>query len=227
MKLVRLLVLLLSLPTSAQVVSEQFVTTLASETHFGSAIAALGDLDGDGVGEVAVGLPNGQGGVSRPGVVYIFFLAQDFSVRSQSAITAGFGGFTGILDDGDEFGHSLANLGDRDGDGNLELAVGAPGDDDAGSSAGAVWVLSLRQDGTVASHRKITEGQSGFSGPIASADQFGCALGAGQDVDGDGHEDLVVSAQHPVPGEDRVYLLRLDAGRASSRARCSRPPRSG
>jgi len=53
------------------------------------------------------------------------------------------GGFTGELDDVDQLGFSLAALGDLDGDGNVDLATGAPGDDDGGSSRGAAWVLFL------------------------------------------------------------------------------------
>ena len=40
--------------------------------------------------------------------------------------------FPETLDDRDRFAGSLASLGDLDGDGRLELAVGAPGDPDSG-----------------------------------------------------------------------------------------------
>jgi|GEM_PF-6846935 len=53
------------------------------------------------------------------------------------------GGFTGVLDDGDFFGPSLSSLGDLDGDGVTDLAVGAQGDDDGGTGRGAVRVLFL------------------------------------------------------------------------------------
>ena len=57
-----------------------------------------------------------------------------------------FRGF-GALEDEDAFGASLACLGDLDGDGGADLAVGALRDDDGGggfnSDRGAVWVLSL------------------------------------------------------------------------------------
>ena len=59
------------------------------------------------------------------------------------------GGFTGTLDDNDYFGSSVASLGDLDGDGLGDLAVGRTVDDDGGSARGAVWVLFL-DDGPTA-----------------------------------------------------------------------------
>ena len=47
------------------------------------------------------------------------------------------------LHDGDEFGISIALLGDLDGDGARDLAVSAPMDDDGSVDAGAVWIISL------------------------------------------------------------------------------------
>ena len=206
------LVVLLSLPASAQVVSERFLEGPNSIGSFGSAIVALGDLDGDGVGDVAIGQPDKVVGNLQTGSVHICFLAQDLSLRSRVQIAAGQAGFTGTLHVSDDFGFSLANLGDRDGDGSPELAVGAPGDDDAASGAGAVWVLHLLPNGTVASHHKITTGQGGFTSPLTVQDRFGFALGAGQDIDGDGHEDLVASAVPSDFSDESVFVLALDAG---------------
>ena len=69
--------------------------------------------------------------------------AQPGMVLSHQKISDIEGGFTGTLDDTDWFGWSLTSLGDLDGDGVGDLAVGARFDDNCGSNRGAVWVLFL------------------------------------------------------------------------------------
>ncbi len=69
--------------------------------------------------------------------------AQPGTVLSHQKISDTEGGFTGILDNNDTFGRSVASLGDLDGDGVSDLAVGAFWDDDGGTDRGAVWVLFL------------------------------------------------------------------------------------
>jgi len=49
------------------------------------------------------------------------------------------------IDADDRFGSSVASLGDLDGDGVVDLAVGAFLDDDGGTGAGAAYIVSLEQ----------------------------------------------------------------------------------
>ncbi|MHC4108331.1 MAG: hypothetical protein ACYSTY_09640, partial [Planctomycetota bacterium] len=119
-----------------------FTGTLVNNKWFGHSAASLGDLDGDGVSDMAVGAP-GAVWIPRPGAVWVLFLNTDGTVKSHQEISDTEGGFTGALDDYDYFGWSVASLGDLDGDGVGDLAVGALYDDDGGPNRGAVWVLFL------------------------------------------------------------------------------------
>jgi len=123
--------------------------------------------------------------------VWVLFLDAQGNVKRQTKISSTSGGFAGPLHDGDRFGTALACLGDLDGDGTTELAVGADQDDDGFFNAGAVWVLSLRPDGTVQDSTKLSF-SSGL--PLGFTDQFGSSLAAPGDVDGDGTNDLAVGA---------------------------------
>ncbi len=139
--------------------------------------------------------------------------AQPGWVLSHQKISDTEGGFTGTLDNGDWFGGSVASLGDLDGDGVGDLAVGAPLDDDGGFFRGAVWVLFLDKDGTVKSHQKISDTEGGFTGTLDDGDVFGSSVGSLGDLDGDGVGDLAVgAAQDDDGGGNRgaVWVLFLD-----------------
>ena len=171
-----------------------FTGGLDNNDFFGVAAAALGDLDGDGVTDLAVGAIGDDDGGTQHGAVWIFFLNNDGTVKSHQKISDTAGGFTGTLDNNDVFGRSFASLGDLDGDGVGDLAVGAEFDDDGSFDAGAVWVLFLNTDGTVKANQKISNTQGGFTGTLQGGDMFGDSLASPGDLDGDGVADLVVGA---------------------------------
>lgn len=154
-----------------------FADTLGNGDEFGAAVAALGDLDGPGSAHaaIAVGAPRDDDGGTDRGAAFVIFLDQVGSVLSHQKISSLAGGFTGALDALDDFGGALASLGNLDGAGPAEhaIAVGAVGDDDGGSSRGAVYVLFLNSSGSVLSHQKISATQGGLLEPLADNDEFG------------------------------------------------------
>jgi len=171
-----------------------FTGALGPSDFFGIGLASLGDLDGDGIRDLAVGASKDDDGVFNGGAVWILFMNADDTVKSHQKISMTSGGFTGALSAGDDFGGAVASLGDLDGDSVVDLAVGAWLDDDGGSGRGAVWILFLNADGTVKAHQKISATQGGFVGPLLNGDGFGYSLDPVGDVDGDGVVDLAVGS---------------------------------
>ncbi len=186
-----------------------FTGDLQALDGFGYSVETLGDLNGDGIRDIAVGAWTDG---SAQGAVYILFLQPDGTVLNHVKITQGEGGFSGVLDNNDFFGSSLASMGDIDGDGTWELAVGAFADDDGGTDAGAVWILSLNPDGTVAKTSKISiTSDLNISGHVPGM-RMGKGLAFLEDTNGDGWPELAVGAYFDNTGATRagaVYLLDI------------------
>ena len=78
------------------------------------------------------------------------------SVQKISALQGGFTEAGGSLDDTDLFGNSMTSIGDLNGDGVPDMAVGAYYDGDGGNTyiqnrRGAVYILLMNTDGTMMS----------------------------------------------------------------------------
>ncbi len=133
---------------SSQKISETqgwFTTILDDNDRFGGSVALRGDLNGDGVHDLAVGARLDDDGGSDRGAVYELFLNTNGTVKAHQKISEGNGGFVGSFDNTDRFGRVVAPLWDLDGDGVEDLAVGANGDDDGGTDRGALYNLFLQQ----------------------------------------------------------------------------------
>jgi hypothetical protein len=182
--------------------------------QFAASVASLGDLNGDGVPDLALGAPHDDDGGPGHGAVWILFMAGDGTVSSHSKISETSGGLLGRLGNNVEFGHALACAGDVDGDGVADLAVGSPRDGDGGPKHGAVWLLFLNPDGTVKAEQKISETSGGFTGDLQNSDEFGRSVASAGDVDGDGIPDLAVGALNDDDGSQQVgaiWILLLNA----------------
>jgi hypothetical protein len=180
--------------------SEIVLTGEAASDMAGVALALVGDLDGDGFDDIAVGATGSDLAGYNAGACYLVHgpvsgrldlgLA-DATIMGESV--------------GDAFGTSVSAAGDVDADGYDDLLVGAPANDSNGGSAGAVYLLlgPITHDivGTTAAARLLGED---------SGDQAGTGLGYAGDVNDDGFADVLVGS----PGQDRgasnaglAYLL--------------------
>ncbi len=190
-----------------------FTGGLADNDRFGSAVTAMGDLNGDGFLDLAVGAPLDDDGGSDRGAVWILFLNADGTVIQTQKISDAAGGFTGTLDDNDQFGSTLANIGDLNNDGVTDLAVGVHYDDDGGSNRGAVWILFMNPDGSVNAQQKISSIEGNFDGNLQDGVRFGSAIDIAGDLDSDGVTDLVVgSSGDDDGGSDRgaIWVLFMN-----------------
>jgi hypothetical protein len=185
---------------------------LSSGDQFGSAVVSLGDLDGDGILDLAVGAEDDRVDNIEHGAVHILFMNSDGSVKSSTQISSGVGGGP-TLNAEDRFGSALASLGDLDGDGITELAVGAWSEDTGGTTSGAVYVLFMNTDGTVKNYTKIANNLNG--GPtLAVGDSFGYSISAIGDLNSDGLTDLAVGAiRNDTGGSNRgaVHILFMNS----------------
>jgi hypothetical protein len=175
----------------------------ADHAYFGTAVANLGDVDGDGYDDLAVSAPGREllGPIGDHGSVEVYSQGTPLWYHAGSQ-------------EEQELGASLAPLGDVDGDGVADLAVGSPGwDAGAGANHGLASVLS----GANGAELLAVEGAEG--------ERLGAAVAPAGDVDHDGRPDLAAGApgyQSPITflekGAVRVFhgatgeLLRGFAG---------------
>jgi hypothetical protein len=201
--------------------------------RLGTAVAALGDVNGDGLADFVVGgdgVSNAQTGPRAGGAAIVFGSASPQTVFTAPGASTDAvyscdetdvntsGSCTGAVvprgywidgaADGDKLGWSAAGVGDVNGDGVPDTAVGAWAHDSAGSNAGALYVVYGQPGGNGTVSTAALDPALGFriDGAAAGA-QLGRSVGGAGDFDGNGVPDIVGGAN----GTDYASVFLLGA----------------
>lgn len=164
-------------PCAAQDAALHHLFTLPGQSpgeRCGAALAVLGDVDGDGRADFAVGSPAAPlilpDGSSQPAGRVRWYSGASGLILRETGAAAPF----------ERFGAALCALGDLDGDGLPELAIGAP--------------LAEQARGRIEVRRGADGGLLWSCLGAAPGETLGAALAAAGDLDGDGRSELVAGA---------------------------------
>lgn len=182
-------------------------------------ITALGDLNGDGVADLAVGAAGDDDSAAEAGRIFILLgaPAAGSTVELSTGVAGSVGSF--IIDGvsaGDMAGFAVAGLADLNGDGRGEVLIGAPGMKvGSAADAGQAFVVfgpalagGLDSGGLDLADLGVAGSGKGFAiRGQAAGDMAGYAVMSLGDMNGDGLADVLVGA----PGQDAGGI---DAGAA-------------
>lgn len=138
--------------------------------RFGRSLSGVGDLDADGVPDFLVGTMKD---VNFSGEALAYSGATGLQLYAYDGIASG-----------DDFGNALSGAGDVNADGHADFLIGSPNTDFGGLNGRGSAYLYSGIDGSLLRRMDGT----------TSLDQFGAAVSAAGDVDGDGKDDYLVGA---------------------------------
>ncbi len=166
-------------------------------TLFGAAMTELEDLSGDLKWEFLVGAPGAPNGGSH-GAVFMWLGGHQLTAEPDFQ-------WTGVNQE--QFGFSVARIGDVNDDGDPDWAVGAPYSDEGGAKKGKVYIYYGQANPASIS-------AVGIIGELGG-DNFGYSISAAGDINNDNVDDFIVGApaiDAGLPGRPGFAYVIFGAG---------------
>ncbi|ACT93273.1 FG-GAP-like repeat-containing protein [Dyadobacter fermentans] len=174
-------------PSGVPAVADQKLDIGQLNAGFGTSVSAAGDINGDGYGDLIVGVPYYDASTTDNGAAFIYHGSPGGVSIIWNMVLEG-------TQTNEFFGFSVAGAGDVNGDGIRDVIIGAPSYDKLGSSnCGAAFVHTGSTLGITNFYTKL-EGTQAES-------QLGFSVASAGDVNGDGYNDVVAGAVKQSNGE--------------------------
>ncbi|MFW3145594.1 MAG: hypothetical protein ACMUIE_02135 [Thermoplasmatota archaeon] len=183
----------------------------SSSDDSGFSVAGAGDVNGDGYDDFLIGAYGNDEGGGNAGQAYLV-LGKRTGWSSNTALSNVDASFIGE-DAGDYAGYSIAGAGDLNGDGYDDIVVASPYDDDGGTSAGQVYIILGKPSGWTM-NTDLSNADASFWGEDGG-DVAGWSVSGAGDVNGDGFDDVLISALGDDDGGSNAGQTYLILGRPS------------
>ena len=151
-------------------------------SRYGASVALVGDVDGDGLGDILAAAPNELGAYLVYGRAGGFGAATTVSDVEMLRIRA---------DDMDMW--SVGSAGDADGDGLTDVLFGMESGENGRGLTQLLFGRDIRRTGTL-DLADAADGEIGFAIVGAADDLAGSSVGTAGDTNGDGRADLLIRA---------------------------------
>lgn len=164
-----------------------YVEGNVNEGRMGHSVAYAGDVNGDGYGDVVIGMPGYTNGQPYEGIIFVYH-GTATGLSGSPAITIE------LNVNWASFGWSVASAGDVNGDGYDDIIIGAVNYSNGNATEGMFRIYHGSASGITSTPAITVEGNQDNA-------QMGISVACAGDVNGDGYSDVIVGANGYTNGQ--------------------------